>query len=383
MSTTTPSMYSNRSPEIHDRETTVSKASYTIRSPTMSPKSPPPPLPSLPKRETTAMTEPHRPVNRHPSPKKDSTFGYLYFSLSGMLGFREKLSLVLMIIFGGTLVGYCIARSLLMDSKKRLELTSAGEMFWFQREPYKATYIIHIFLSIFGGIFVGAQFLPALRRNYMLAHRINGYFCLLTIIVSNIGGAVVTRRSFGGELNVQSGYWALTLMSTYALVTGFWYARRDTRKHRKWMLRGVVYFSIVITGRLVMLAANSIISTIGTYYSLWQCDEVLFVLNDTGALQHSAPACSISGGVLTDPKLTVPVHCSVREGALGIAACNRATHGMGLWIGALLHTVGVEIYLRSTNRANYQKIEHTLQPRNSTQEETDYFFNEGALPRGL
>ncbi|KAJ8085537.1 hypothetical protein PM082_004355 [Marasmius tenuissimus] len=380
MSLSTPSVYSSRSPE-HDREITVSKASYTIRSPT-SPKSPPPPLPSLPKRETTAGEEPH-PANRYPSLKKDSTFGYLYFSLSGMLGFREKLSLVLMIIFGGALVGYCIARSLLMDTKKRFELTSAGEMFWFQREPYKANYIIHIFLSIFGGIFVGAQFLPTLRRNYMLAHRINGYFCLSTIIVSNVGGAVVTRRSFGGELNVQSGYWTLALMSTYALVTGFWYARRDTRKHRKWMLRGVVYFSIVITGRLIMLAANSIISTIGTYFSLWQCDEVLFVLNDSGALQQKFAACSISGGVLTDPTLIVPVHCSVNEGALGIAACNRATHGMGLWIGALLHTVGVEIYLRTTDRANYQKIQHTLQPRNSTQEEADYFFNEAALPRGL
>ena len=100
----------------------------------------------------------------------------------------------------------------------------------------------------------------------------------------------------------------------------------------------------------------------------------------------------MSDGILTRPYTTVPVHCSVHEGVLGVASCSRATHGMGLWIAAIIHIVGVEIYvgfscllafstefdggiclqLRSTERANFQKIDYTLQPRDS-QEESNYF----------
>ncbi|KAF9258562.1 hypothetical protein L218DRAFT_729626 [Marasmius fiardii PR-910] len=290
-----------------------------------------------------------------------------YLSLSRMLGFREKLSLILMFIFGGALLGYCLAKSFFMDSKKRMELTTAGELFWFNRAPYKATYIIHIFLSILGGIFVGSQFIPAIRRQFMFFHRINGYFCILTIGLSNIAGAVVARRSFGGELNVQSAYWTLAIMSTLALTLGIWYVRRDTRKHRRWMLKGVVYFAAVITGRLTMMAANAIITLSGEYSVPWRCDELFSVLNDTKQLSRLYPECQTSGNTLVNPTRSVTVHCSVHEGSLGIASCERATHGMGLWVALLLHVVGVEIYLRCTERANYQKMGYVLEPRDSVQ----------------
>ncbi|KAL0575725.1 hypothetical protein V5O48_006238 [Marasmius crinis-equi] len=321
MSSGLPSNYSIRNQD-HETET-FTKSSYVIRSPA-STKSPPP-MPMVPKRETTNEAPPqrrtHRPSSFYPKIKKDNPVASLYLSLSGMLGFREKVSLVLMVIFGGALVGYCIARGLLMDAKKRMELTIAGELFWFNQEPYKATYIIHIFFSCIGGILVGAQFVPVLRRKFVLVHRING---------------------------------------------------------------GVVYFAIVITGRVIMLAASAIITIIGTYYSLWQCDEVLFTMHDqVNSFTQNFPTCSLSGSTLTNPATTVAVHCSVHDGAFGAASCYRATHGMGLWIAAILHILGVEIYLRSTERQNYQKINNTLQPRDSIQSDPHYFFNEDALPEGV
>ncbi|KAK1216286.1 hypothetical protein PQX77_021095 [Marasmius sp. AFHP31] len=294
-----------------------------------------------------------------------------YFSLSGMFGFQEKFSLGLMSIFGGALLAYCLAKSMMLDEQKRSELTPAGDMFWFRSKPYKASYAIHIILSTLGGICVGLQFLPTIRRNLMWLHRLNGTFCLATVVISNVGGCIVARRSFGGELNVQSAYYTIGIMSTAAMCAGFWYARKDTRKHRRWMMRGVVYFSIVVTTLFIKLAANAIIRRIGSYHSVWRCDEILFVLKDIASVPRLFPRCPVSSsdtGVLslTIPATSVSVRCFMYDEfgeALGKSACSRATQGMALWIGTLLHVVGAEIYLRSTERANVEKVDHTLQPK--------------------
>ncbi|EEB87094.1 hypothetical protein MPER_15706 [Moniliophthora perniciosa FA553] len=66
---------------------------------------------------------------------------------------------------------------------------------------------------------------------------ITGYFVLVTLIVGNVCGAIVSRRSFGGELNQQSAYYILALMTVIPLIIGYWNVKRNTRLHRKWMLR--------------------------------------------------------------------------------------------------------------------------------------------------
>jgi hypothetical protein len=60
---------------------------------------------------------------------------------------------------------------------------------------------------------------------------------LFTLIVGNISGSIIARRSFGGELNVQSAYYILGIMIVFSGFMGFYYVKRDTRQHRKWMLR--------------------------------------------------------------------------------------------------------------------------------------------------
>ncbi|KAF9261100.1 hypothetical protein L218DRAFT_961788 [Marasmius fiardii PR-910] len=277
------------------------------------------------------------------------------------MGFREKYSLLWAFIFGGALFGFCLARSLLMDPIKMRKLTVPGEFFWFELPLYKYNYIIHIYLSIIGGIFSGAQFVPTIRRNYFLLHRINGYLVLITIFVSNVCGAIVTRRSFGGELNSQSVYYITAIMSNFSLVWAYMNVRRNTRTHRRWMMRGVVYFSVVISARIIGLAAQAIVTDIGSYYSLWRCDEVLFVLKDIPTLLSAYPQCSTSTSTLTNPMLYVPVHASDNEGKLGLASAVRATQGMALWIATLIHVVGCEIYLRSTEEANSQRHGYALE----------------------
>ncbi|KAJ8085529.1 hypothetical protein PM082_004347 [Marasmius tenuissimus] len=285
-----------------------------------------------------------------------------YLSLGWMFGFREKWSLLLFFIFPGALLGFCLARSMLMDAGQKMRsMTVAGEFFWFEMPLYKYNYIIHIWTSIIGGIFSGAQFVPAIRRNYVLLHRINGYFVILSVFISNVCGAIVTRRSFGGELNSQAVYYITAIMSNLSLVWAIMNVKRNTRTHRKWMIRGVVYFSVVISARIIGQAAHAIVTDIGSYYSIWRCDEILFVLQDLGTLLQRFPQCSDSPDFLSNPTLYTAVHASDNEGKLGSASVSRATQGMILWIATLIHVVGVEIYLRWTEEANSKRHGYALE----------------------
>ncbi|KAJ7037085.1 hypothetical protein C8F04DRAFT_953058, partial [Mycena alexandri] len=184
-----------------------------------------------------------------------------------------------------------------------------------------------------------------------------GYGVLTCLIVGNICGAVIGRRSFGGELNVQSGYYVMGLMIVVAGATGLFWVKRDTRRHRKWMMRMVVYFGAAITARLITLAAASIITIIGTYFTVWTCDQVLSLLGDS---QTAFPECAVPG--IDTAHTWVAVHASVHDGPLYTASALRAVHGMGLWIGLLIHALAVEFYLQKTDALNQVRLEYALEP---------------------
>ncbi|KAJ6617914.1 hypothetical protein B0H10DRAFT_1796232 [Mycena sp. CBHHK59/15] len=187
-----------------------------------------------------------------------------------------------------------------------------------------------------------------------------GYGVLGTLIVGNICGSIIARRSFGGELNVQSAYYILGIMVVFSGLLGYYYVKKDTRQHRKWMLRMVVYFAVAITARLIMLAAREIISIIGTYYSIWRCDELLYVMPDLAAVQIAYPQCV--GANVNPGAVWVAVNGSTRAGPLQLAAAVRAVQGMALWIATLIHIVGVEFYINKTESANQQRLGYVLEP---------------------
>ncbi|KAJ6589624.1 hypothetical protein B0H19DRAFT_924030, partial [Mycena capillaripes] len=193
-----------------------------------------------------------------------------------------------------------------------------------------------------------------------------GYGVLTCLVVGNISGAIIGRRSFGGELNVQSGYYVLGLMIVFSGLIGISYVKRDTRRHRKWMLRMVVYFSATISARLMMLAAARIITMIGTYYSIWRCDEVLNVLEDLQLVQSAYPQCVAAGNNLA--QVSVAVHASTNEGPLYSASALRAVHGMALWIATLIHVVAVEFYIQKTEATNQVRLDYALEPLNVTED---------------
>ena len=124
-------------------------------------------------------------------------------------------------------------------------------------------------------------------QSYVGLHRANGYGTLLLIPAGVASGWVVARRAFGGKPVTQGLFYILGLL---ILVTGALGISKisDTRQHRKWMLRESIprnekhsllfmdvqflgmasLLGVIISARIIMLAARAIISDIGTFYEV-------------------------------------------------------------------------------------------------------------------
>ncbi|KAF8205869.1 hypothetical protein K438DRAFT_2091961 [Mycena galopus ATCC 62051] len=177
---------------------------------------------------------------RHQQPQKHQSRGSsVYRSISWILGFRDKYSLLNCFIFGGALVGLCLARVQLMNPALTPHFLVPGEWFWFSQPMFNINLFIHIYFATFGGLAVVLQFIPAIRRRKVIVHRINGYSVLFCILAAMIGGAIVSRRAFGGELNAQGAYYLQAIMIVFSGSMGIHNVKRDTRRHRKWMLRAL------------------------------------------------------------------------------------------------------------------------------------------------
>ncbi|KAK0451327.1 uncharacterized protein EV420DRAFT_712239 [Desarmillaria tabescens] len=192
----------------------------------------------------------------------------VYLTISSIVGFKQRFSLLLFIIFGGALAGFCLYSARTMNFTLMEKYAPPGQWFWYNQKIFKAPYAIHIYTAVIGGIFSLFQFLPAIRRRAVLVHRLNGYFVLILLIPSNVAGAIIGYRAFGGEINSQSMYYTLGILSASCLIIGLCNVKRNTREHRKWMIRGVVIFSTDILTHLITLAARQIITDIGDYYSV-------------------------------------------------------------------------------------------------------------------
>jgi len=55
---------------------------------------------------------------------------------------------------------------------------------------------------------------------------------MILLIPGNIAGAIVSRHSFGGEVNQQIGYYLLGIMIVVSMLIGYSNVKKDTRKHR-------------------------------------------------------------------------------------------------------------------------------------------------------
>jgi hypothetical protein len=75
-------------------------------------------------------------------------------------------------------------------------------------------------------------------------------------------------------------------------------------------------------------------------------------MTDTNAVSQSYPQCTQTGVDLS--KVFVAVHAATKGSGLGYGSAVRLTFGLALWVSILIHTVGVEIYVRTLRLVDYR-----------------------------
>jgi len=288
-----------------------------------------------------------------------------YLAISNMLGFRERFSLIFFIVFGGALVGFVLARSRSLDPNNFPSQLRLGEPFWATREPWKGFLAAHVVLSFCGSILVVWEFVPAILRHYVTFHRINGYVSLILLFPATLCGAVVGRHAVGGDIGNQSGLYVLSILTSYYGFEGI-RTVREVRRHRRWMLRFASLLGVVITMRLIIFCADEIITYIGSYYSLWKCDQLLYVIGNFNDYPSCLAAQKVGGNLA---QVQVAIHASTREAPINNASARRATSPMAIWLALIIHMIGSEIYIRATESANRDRDGFVLGRPGMIQEE--------------
>jgi uncharacterized membrane protein len=117
--------------------------------------------------------------------------------------------------------------------------TLPGECFWYKRSLLSEVGIrLHLLGVLPAGILACLQFVPIVRRKWILFHRVNGYVILLLILAGTVGALMIARHAVGGGLDVQSGTGFLALIVVVELGLAWWNIRKlQIDQHRAWMIR--------------------------------------------------------------------------------------------------------------------------------------------------
>jgi uncharacterized membrane protein len=251
------------------------------------------------------------------------------------------------VIFAGAMVGFSLARLVYLDLPGQFAKgSSPGEWFWYQSGHYRIGITLHLGCILPAGLLLGWQFVPIIRHKAIWLHRINGYIVVTLILVSHAGVLMIARRSFGGDPSLQAGFGLLVLATTWSLALALYNVKRlQIDQHRAWMLRTMFYLGTIITERIIMVIAAQIITMIGSYHTIWSCDELKFVLKDNiQHLEQAYPQC------ISNSSANVVVRADFGTQVEEVGASLRITFGMAMWLAIALHAVGVEIYLNLTPR---------------------------------
>ena len=172
-----------------------------------------------------------------------------------------------------------------------------GDWFWFHAGTLRVGFLLHLACMLPVGLLIIPQFIPRIRRKFILFHRVNGYTIIILSLGGNVGALLIARRAFGGSLASQSVTGLLVIMSTFGLGLA-WYNIRCLQidQHRAWMLRSAFWIGSIVTTRLIMPFAALIMTAVGGYYTAWPCKEIEYVLGTTGQMLKEFPQCGTEWG---------------------------------------------------------------------------------------
>ena len=188
--------------------------------------------------------------------------------------------------------------------------------------------MLHLACMLPVGLLMIPQFVPRIRRNFLMFHRVNGYTIILLTLVGNVGALLIARRGLGGDVAAQAATGLLVIMSTTGLILAWWNIRNfQIDLHRAWMLRSMFWIASIVSTRLIMPLAALVMTAMGTYYIAWPCDELKYVLG-ASTMHRDFPQCTLPNGT-TDGYVAVKAELDFSKPA-GIGAVFNLNFGMGV-----------------------------------------------------
>ncbi|KAK3715108.1 hypothetical protein LTR37_007318 [Vermiconidia calcicola] len=206
--------------------------------------------------------------------------------------------------------------------------------------------MIHLATVIPAGLLMVWQFVPIIRRKFILFHRINGYIVSTLIFVGTIGGLMITRRSFGGTPATQTAVGLLGILVFGSLGMAIYNIKRlQIDQHRAWMLRMTMYCGTIINMRVIMIITAQILPLTGEYYTTFSCDELASLMGPEES-RAAYPQCGLPNGTTNGYVAVGPGDFETDISTITTAL--QLGFSAALWLGLFIHVIGVEIYLMLT-----------------------------------
>ena len=121
---------------------------------------------------------------------------------------------------------------------------SPGECYWYGQEPFKIGIMLHLLTILPAAFLVCFQFVPAIRRNFIIIHRINGYLVILLSLIASSGAVIVAPHAFGGDMATRIVVGVLVISTTLAYAFAYINIKRlQIDQHRAWMMRAWAFVS--------------------------------------------------------------------------------------------------------------------------------------------
>lgn len=168
------------------------------------------------------------------------------------IGFTKGYNFVLFFIFAGALMGFTLARFqyLALDTScaHRAAERPLDCYYYTEGSIDRIGILMHLGAILPAAFLACLQFVPVIRRGFVLFHRINGYLIILLSLVSTAGAIMLARNSVGGWVEVQTGVGVLSIAFVVSLALAWYNVKRlQIEQHRAWMLRAWFYVSCLLS----------------------------------------------------------------------------------------------------------------------------------------
>jgi hypothetical protein len=263
------------------------------------------------------------------------------------IGFKKGYNALLSFITLGYLVGFSLSQVQKFNvwGYWATEGNAPGETWAYTTKGplYKIAMTIHIAIVIPSGLLAALQFIPIIRYEAILFHRLNGHIVILLVLLFSATGIIVSKVAFGGDFATQTfaGFLGIAVVGATALAY-INIKRLQIEQHRAWMMRAWVWAASIITLRIIQIIAANIVSGTSDSYRMLACQQIDSVTGPGSSAELYASCAADALG-------WTAVRMDFKSGVVAelMGALQGTFAGAGL-LAFLLHAFGIELYLHLT-----------------------------------